>query len=220
MVTAQQDQNARLESLQASVAAKENPYTEMKSDTTAPAEQKTPCRRYSDSPGSLFRADSFSALRMRFLRQRKCEVWCDCDCHTHARAQTPDMLRSIFGTMFVGYAGLPALTPACTNIKCHRVSQGFLQVNYYFPQWFLARIVSVAMRFQDSKVPSVSMRVLNLRSTYENIFRSSRRNDAGSVEYQLTIGQASVLDVTEDSGHSPLHVSLCNHLRMTFRESS
>ena len=217
MVAAQQDQNARLESLKASVAAKENSDTEMKSDSTAPGDEKTSCRRYSDSHRSLFRADSFSALRMRFLRQRKCDVWCDCSCHTHARTQTPNMLQSVLGTMFVGYAGLPALTPACSNTKCRRVSQGFLQVNYYFPQWFLARIVSVAMRFQDSKIPNISMRVLNIRSTYENIFRDSRRNDAGSVEYQLTMRQASVLDVTEDAGHSPLHVSLCNQSLVVYQ---
>ena len=194
--------------MEASVAAKDELSEKMKSTDSASADREVSHARYSDSPGSLFRADSFSALRMRFLRQRKCEVWCDCKCHTHVRAHTPDQLQSILGILFVAYAGLPALTPSCSNIKCRRVSEGFLQINYYFPPWFLARIVSLAIRFQDSKIPNISMRVLNVRNTYENIFLSALGNDAESIRYQLTIGQALVLDVTDDSGHSPLHVGM------------
>lgn len=193
--------------MEASLVAKEQFSGQMNIRDVGPASKEV-SRRYSDSPGSLFRVDSLSALRMRFLRQRKCDVWCDCNCHTHVRAQTPDMLQSILGTLFVGYAGLPALTPSCSNTKCRRATDGFLQINYYFPQWFLTRIVSMAMKFQDSKIPNICMRVMNVRNMYEGVFMSAFENDADAVEYQITIGQASVLDATDDSGHSPLHVRI------------
>lgn len=202
MVAAQRDHDARLERMEASLAANnEKP-------SSSSAHQEISCRRYSDSPGSLFQADSLSALRMRFLRQRRCDVWCDCKCHTHVRTQTPDKLQSIFGTLFIGYAGLPALTPSCSNTRCRRGADGYLQVNYYFPQWFLGRIVSTAMKFQDSVFPKVRMRVLHTRNTFEGIFMNSFDNDADAVEHQLRNGQASVFDATEDSGHSPLHVRM------------
>ena len=64
----------------------------------------------------------------------------------------------------------------------------------------------MAMRFKDSKIPDISMRVLNVRSAYEAVFSSALEGDAEMVRYLLTMGQASVLDVTQDSGYSLLHV--------------
>ena len=69
----------------------------------------------------------------------------------------------------------------------------------------------MAMRFKGSKIPDVSMRVLNVRSSYEPIFESAREGGAGLVRHLLTTGQASVQDVTLDSGHSPLHVGTTSH---------
>ena len=170
------------------------------------AKQEINNQQYSNDSGSSFQLDIFSALRMRFLRQEKCDAPCDCNCHTHTRTQTPQMLQPLLGALFVGYTGLPALTPSCSNVQCRRSSEGFLQIDYYFPPWFLARIVSMVMRFKDSKIPDISMRVLNVRSAYEAVFSSAFEGDAKMVRYLLTMGQASVLDVTQDSGHSLLHV--------------
>ena len=208
MVTAQQNHKERPQNLETPVVAKRELCHTTKFGDGASRDPGYSHQPYNDSSSSLLRVDNFSAIRMRFLRKRKCDLWCHCRCHTYVRAQTPEVLQSILGTLFVGYAGLPALGPPCSYIKCRRASEGYLQINYYFPPWFLARIVSLSMRFQDSKIPNISMRVLNVRDSYENIFRSALVNDAESVLYQLTVGQASVLDVTDDSGHSPLHVGI------------
>lgn len=169
-------------------------------------------RRYSYSPDSLFSEASFSALRIRFLRPRKCDARCGCRCHKHTRAQSPQLLQSVIGTMFMGYAGLPILTPSCNNRVCQRSSEGFLQVNYYFPQWFLARILSLVVRFQDAQAPEISLRLLNVRSSYESIFQYAFNGDADSIKFCLANGKGSVLDVTDDSGHSPLHVCSVQHI--------
>lgn len=169
-------------------------------------------RRYSDSPDSLFSEASFNALRMRFLRRRKCDARCGCRCHMHTRAQSPQMLQSVLGTMFLGYASLPVLTPSCNSPICQRSSEGFLQVNYYFPQWFLARILSFVVRFQDAQTPEISLRLLNVRSNSERIFQYALSGDADSIKFLLTNGKGSVLDVTDDSGHSPLHVCGIHHI--------
>ena len=165
-------------------------------------------QRFSDSPGSLFHDANFSTLRMRFLWRQKCDPWCPCVCHKESRAETPQFLQSIVGALFVGYSGLPLLTPPCNNKACHRTGEGLLQVNYYFPKWFLARIISVAVRYNETNIrrPEVSVRILNSRSRTEGIFESSIRGDANAVKHFLASGKASILDVTDDSGHSPLHV--------------
>lgn len=54
----------------------------------------------------------------------------------------------------------------------------------------------MAMIFKDSKIPDILMRVLNVCSAYEAVFSSALGGDAEMVRYLLTMGQASVLDVT------------------------
>ena len=157
---------------------------------------------------SGFETNSFSALRLRFLRQGRCSQWCDCTCHTYTRTSTPQTLQAVLGGLFIGYTGFPALTPDCVNEKCRRSSEAFLQVNYYFPSWFIARAVSIAMSVQNSKLPKFSVRVLNLRNLYDEIFQAAMVGDADTVQYLLMSGQASVKDISSDSGHSPLHVGI------------
>ena len=161
-----------------------------------------------DSLSRLFAGDSFSALRMRFLRQTRCQQWCDCKCHVYRRSRLPEGFESIFGMLFYGYTGLPTATPPCSSDECRRSSETFLQVNYYFPAWFLACAVSVAMKVQGSRIPQFKLRILNLRDSYEEIFQSVISGDARSIQYLLTSGRASVRDVSDDSGHSPLHIAV------------
>ena len=156
----------------------------------------------------LFAGHSFSALRMRFLRQTKCQQWCKCECHIYKRSRLPQSLESVFGTLFYGYTGLPTATPSCSNNDCRRSSEAFLQINYYFPAWFFARAVSVAMKVQGSAIPQFKLRILNLRDSYEEIFQSTISGDARSIRYLLASGKASVRDISDDSGHSPLHIAV------------
>ena len=163
---------------------------------------------FNSSPSASHEDVSFATLRMRFLHGRKCEPWCECSCHRQTRAETPRMLQSVIGMLFVGYTGLPLLSPPCNNRKCYRSSNGFLQVNYYFPQWFLSKMVSIAIRYNEANIrnPEIFVRTLHVRSSYEGIFQSSSNGDANAVKYFLESRKASVVDVTNDSGHSPLHV--------------
>ena len=156
----------------------------------------------------LFAGDSFSALKMRFLRQTKCEQWCDCRCHTYKRASATQGLQSILGTLFLGYTGLPIVTPECSNSRCRRCSESYVQFNYFFPSWFLTWAVSAAIRTSGSKIPEIKLRVLNLRGTYEKVFQSAISGDADSIQFLFKTGRASVRDISDDSGHSPLHVGL------------
>lgn len=211
MNATQQDYNDRLKRVEALVPPNSDYVEKTIYIDSISEKQEIYNQQYRDAAGSSLQPDGFSALRMRFLRQHKCDASCDCNCHIHTRARSPQMLQSVLGSLFVGYTGLPALASLCSNTNCQRSSEGFLQVDYLFPPWFLARMVSMAMRFKDSKIPELSMRVLNVRSSYEAVFLSAREGDTQLVRYLLTMGQASVQDVTHDSGHSPLHVGITSH---------
>ena len=211
MSAAQQSYNDRLKRVEALVPPNSDDVEKTNCIDSSSEKQDIYNQGSSDAAASSFRLDGFSALRMRFLRQHKCDASCDCSCHIHTRARSPQMLQSLVGSLFVGYICLPALASKCSVPKCQRSSEGFLQIDYLFPPWFLARMVSMAMTFKDSKIPDLSIRVLNVRSSYEPIFQNAREGGAGLVRHLLTMGQASVQDVTHDSGHSPLHVGTTSH---------
>ena len=66
----------------------------------------------------------------------------------------------------------------------------------------------MAMKAQGSRVPQFKLRILNLRDSYEEIFQSAISGDARSIQYLLVSGRASVRDISDDSGHSPLHIAV------------
>ena len=206
MMAVQQSYNERLQRMESSIT--NGKIVPEQCEPNAIGSKKLDPHQKTDSQSPVFRMDSFSALRMRFLRQGRCTQWCDCTCHTYTRTRTSPTGQAILGSLIIGYTGLPALTPPCRNEKCRRSSEAFLQVNYYFPTWFVARAVSLAVSIQNSKIPKISMRVLNLRNSYEEIFQSCIVGDVHSVRYLLMSGQASVHDISDDSGHTPLHVSI------------
>ncbi|KAG4443535.1 hypothetical protein IFR05_001008 [Cadophora sp. M221] len=86
--------------------------------------------------------------------------------------------------------------------------QSFLQVNYFFPGWFLQRAVTFSLRMSDFERPEYSLKLLHVRSTFESIFRAAGINDAAMVRSLIANNRASVLDVTNDDGHSALHLAV------------
>lgn len=162
----------------------------------------------SRKPIQPHRMSSFGALQMRFRQSRKCEAWCPCVCHKQHRLQTPSLLNFIFGSLFIGYSGVPALRSACNVNVCKGVSDGYMQLNYFFPPWFLARVVSMAILLNPTNGPEMCLRAVKLRDAFDPIFKSCLEGDVNSVKSMLTSGKASVLDVSEDSGHSPLHLAM------------
>ena len=64
------------------------------------------------------------------------------------------------------------------------------------------------MKVQGSRIPQFKLRILNLRDSYDEIFQSTISGDARSIQCLLASGQASVRDISDDSGHSPLHIAV------------
>lgn len=205
LVEAQHEHEQRLAQVETSISANSEKSADLEHSSTS-NNQKDSHWRYGGSNPSFLPNDSFSALRMRFLRRSRCDSRCRCRCHKQTRVQTPQMLQSVLGTLFVGYASLPVVTPPCDNERCKGSSEGFLQINYFFPGWFIARIISVTLRFQGNTGPEMSFRILNVRSKNASIFHYASAGDAKAVDMLLTTKKASVLDVTDDTGHSALHV--------------
>ena len=132
----------------------------------------TPIPGHAKTPGfddlnqgqeSKIRTTAFGALQMRVSQRSRCESWCRCACHTERSMNTPKFLRSVMGILFIGYTGIPVLNPSCDSNVCKGNSEGLLQVHYFFPPWFLAKVVSVALGVSQAHGPEFCLRVANVR---------------------------------------------------------
>ena len=63
---------------------------------------------YDQERDSIPRTTAFSTLQMRFTQRRRCRPWCMCACHTKGNLNTPKLLKSIMGMLYIGYTGVPA----------------------------------------------------------------------------------------------------------------
>jgi hypothetical protein len=91
---------------------------------------------------------------------------------------------------------------------CQGTGQSFMQINYYFPRWFLSRALAFSLRTAGCLKPELSLRMLNVRSPFESIFVGAGFNDAALVRSVIANNRGSVLDVTEMDGHSALHLAV------------
>lgn len=151
---------------------------------------------------------AFGALQMRFSKRRRCQSWCKCACHTESRSNTPKFLRSVVGMLYVGYFGVPALSPSCDMSGCKGNSEGLLQVHYYFPSWFLGKVISMALGVSRTCGPELCLRVANVRADWDPIFTHCHNGNIDAVRSVLVAGEASVLDVNAQNGNSLLHMAM------------
>lgn len=161
----------------------------------------------------MLRATAFSALQVRVTQRRRCHSWCRCVCHTKKSVNTPKFLRSIMGILFIGYTGVPALSPSCDIDVCSGNSEGLLQVHYFFPPWFLAKVVSIALRVSRAYGPELCLRVANVRADGDPIFRHCYFGNVEAVRSLLVSGEASVLDINAGNGNSLLHTAMLRRCR-------
>lgn len=151
---------------------------------------------------------SFDALQMRFLYRRRCRELCPCACHKKTQFQSPGFLKCVLGKLYVGYTAVPSLSPPCNIKACQGRSQGFIQLSYFFPKWFVSRAVMMSALLQPGGGPEMCIRMVTVRDFSDPIFQYCHEGKVDSVREMLVSGKASVLDVSDSTGHSPLHIAM------------
>lgn len=141
------------------------------------------------------------------LRTNGCKASCMCCCHTRSIASTPDVMSQITGTLFVGYFGLPFFNVCkCTETTCSRQSLALVSLNYYFPRWFAARMMTLQSSWTCLNDYRLTIKTPRLRSRTEHIFTYIESGNVSRVQALFAGGLASPFDVLEGNGYSLLHV--------------
>lgn len=93
-------------------------------------------------------------------------------------------------------------------VTCVAAKEAFVQINYMFPQWLVARMVSAAIHFSTEAGPELSLRTLNVRHPDAPIFKAAWENDSTTVNRLLEDGEALVMEIAHGLGHTPLHLAV------------
>ena len=146
-------------------------------------------------------------IGVRQMRGDSCRRFCNCVCHKKSHVRTPKMLNNFLGNLFVGYTGLPLISPRCNESLCYRRSKSSMRINYYFPSWFLMRVVSI-MAAYSNQGPEMLLRVKRLCPANAEIFSFACLGNVEGIKYLFENGLASPHDVEYGTGISALYASL------------
>ena len=130
-----------------------------------------------------------------------------CCCYPRRRIQITNALSSLVGSMCISYLGGQISQP-CEQCRCRTKSPIKVNINYYFPRWFLAMAVNVFLSFDPAGSPSVSLQMPRIRPDTSKIFHLATAGDIGGMQSMFERGLASPNDVSYTFGYSVLHVSV------------
>jgi len=162
-----------------------------------------------DSTDSTGRRPRFSTMSVKtsLYWGSPCRPGCCCSCHKRQHFQSPSFLNQLIGTLFVGYSGIPILTPECNEYSCQRRATPSTQIAYCFPTWFWKRQLSLSILFTPLDGPIMSLKFPRLVSPSSKIFDYAFTGNVAGMKVLFQQGLASPNDVRFDCSVSALQVS-------------
>ena len=136
---------------------------------------------------------------------RHCIDGCRCICHSR-NAKTLLPMSRFLGILFIGYTGLPYITPKCDDWGCQSRAGIRTSIKYVFPSWLLARVFSLTLSLSTPTGPELNLRVTRIVSSNSLIFMLAKWDDAEGLKTLLSRGLASPYDVDVITGETALHV--------------
>lgn len=130
-------------------------------------------------------------VQLQILRRLPCDITCHCTCHQTQRFASPAFLGSIFGNLFLGYAGLPSVFRKCTVLGCRQDAPTIAKMTYRFPRWFAQRAVNIGFSYTYSTGPELLLRLPCVRPAHCDWFICARMGDAEGLKRLFVDKQAS-----------------------------
>ena len=151
---------------------------------------------------------NYGTIRIRAFhcRKNRCVDYCSCRCHQVHTLQNPGLLKRFFGSLFVGFNGIPSLISQCTEKNCRKQLTPTIRVSYYFPEWMMNRMLRFALSGGFADGPQVSLRVPQVVPDNSAVFECAVHGDLAGMRLLFDQGFASPFDVGVGTGRSALHV--------------
>ncbi len=139
-----------------------------------------------------------------------CSKSCPCQCHDTRRSASPTVLNRVLGQLFLGYSGIPLVTPACNYDVCKQSMPTKVQAEYWFPaHLFWSNIFQVEATFQMATGPSLQLRSYRHVPDSAPAVNYAVNGNIDALKTLFAQGLASPIDVSDTRGYSLLRVSGC-----------
>ncbi len=138
-----------------------------------------------------------------------CRSGCPCTCHLQQKSTTPAILNRVLGQLFVGYAGLPALSPKCSIEGCQKSRASQISLEYWFPWgFFSSTIVRMQVGYQPNIGTLLQLDTLRKVPDTAQCVNFALHGDIEGLKYLFSHGLASPRDVSTTRGYSVLRWAL------------
>ena len=144
----------------------------------------------------------------RHIVYKKCPLGCPCVCHSTQQWKMPEAIDNITGKLFCGYSGKPLLSQRCSIPSCLEQQATSTWMTYFFPRWFINRIISLNLRVDDLGSPSFSLKTRRAVPEMSQIFTLSRLGDLAGLQQLLGSRTASPNDIHCEGLWTSLHFAV------------
>ncbi|RYP49792.1 hypothetical protein DL768_004579 [Monosporascus sp. mg162] len=117
-------------------------------------------------------------------------------------------VRPILGRLFVGYSGLPIISPKCDNDECRGARAKQVSMEYWFPTSIWSTIVRIQVGISLNRGPSLHLETLRLVPDSSQCVSYARAGNISGLQYLFRHGLASPRDVSSSRGYTLLRWSL------------
>ncbi|MCJ1356894.1 MAG: hypothetical protein MMC33_006890 [Icmadophila ericetorum] len=115
--------------------------------------------------------------------------------------------KSIRRSLFVGYVGLPILSPSCDRRGCIENFEFFLNTHCVFPHWFVKRAISILLSRSIDTPPALNLRVYTVSRLNSLVSDYASRGNIDNIRILFKYRQASPFDVNR-WGQTPLSCAM------------
>jgi ankyrin repeat protein len=138
-----------------------------------------------------------------------CRSGCPCACHLEQKASTPALLNRVLGQLFVGYAGLPVLSPKCNIEACQKSRASQISLEYWFPlAFFSSTIVRMQVGYQPNIGTLLQLDTLRRVPDSAQCVNFALNGNIEGLKYLFSHSLASPRDVSTTRGYSVLRWAL------------
>jgi ankyrin repeat protein len=134
-----------------------------------------------------------------------CRSGCPCNCHLQQKSSSPALFNRVLGQLFVGYAGLPVLSPKCDNDACQKSRASQISMEYWFPLgFFSSTIVRMQLGYQPNIGTLFQLDTMRRVPDTAQCVNFALNGDIQGLNYLFSRGLASPRDVSSTRGYSLL----------------
>ncbi|KAK2882614.1 hypothetical protein FQN49_000186 [Arthroderma sp. PD_2] len=138
----------------------------------------------------------------------RCAPSCTCACHTQQKTASPGLLNRLFGQMFIGYSGIPYLSPSCDVNTCTKYRASKISMEYWFPMGFTSTILRMQAGYQANTGLLFQLQTLRSVPNDAQCVKFALDGNIEGLKYLFAKGLASPRDVSPARGYSLLRWAL------------